>query len=128
VIDLNGGRALGDTGCTIHLIGQLDGVEVDVLGYNRLRARLQREEGGWRMASLRTNYIHDLIIPLDPSSPPRVAREELEKYRRSYRCLRHMLVSHGLQARDDLAGVDKPETVALLVAAEKAWLLGGSAP
>jgi hypothetical protein len=122
VIDLNGDRALGDTGCTIHLIGELDGVEVDVLGYNRLRARVQREEDEWRMAGLRSVYIHDLIVPLNPSSPPRVAREDLEKYRRSYRCLCHMLVSHGLPARDDLPGVDKRETVAALVAAEKAWL------
>lgn len=126
LIELNGDRALGDTGCTIHLIGELDGVEVDVLGYNRLRARVQRAECGWRMAGLRTVYIHDLIIPLNPSCPPRVAREDLEKYRRSYRCLSHMLVNHGLPARDDLPGVDKPETVAMLVAAEKVWLHDGS--
>jgi hypothetical protein len=125
VIDLHGDRALGDTGCTIHLIGELDGVEVDVLGYNRLRARVQREDDEWRMAGLRSIYIHDLIVPLNPSTPPRVARKDLENYRRSYRRLCHMLVNHGLPARDDLPGVDKPETVAALVAAEKAWLHDG---
>jgi hypothetical protein len=71
-------------------------------------------------------FLDDLIIPLDPSSPPRIALRDLQKYRRSYRCLSHMLVNHGLPARDDLAGVDKPDTVAMLVAAEKAWLQGGS--
>ena len=124
VIDIRGDRALGDTGCTVHLIGELDGVDVDVMGFVRNRARARREGDLWRMAGLTTVYIHDLIIPLNPSRPPEIAPEVLNKHRRSYRALSHMLFSHGLPARDDLAGVDRPETVAALVAAEKAWLQG----
>ena len=124
VIDIHGDRALADIGCTVHLIGQLDGVEVDVQGHVRNRARARRDGDGWRMAGLTTVYIHDLIVPLNPSRPPEIASEVLQQYRRSYRTLCHMLVSHGLPARDDLAGIDRPETVAALIAAEMAWLHG----
>ncbi len=124
VIDIDGDRALGNSSCTIHLIAGMDGVGVDVLGYIRSRARLQRQEGRWMMAGLKAVYLHDLIVPLDPSRPPQIAPGTLEKYRRSYRGLCHMLVGQGLPARDDLPGVDKPDTVAALVAAETAWLHG----
>lgn len=122
IIDVRGDRALGDTGCTIHLIGAMDGVEVDVVGYIRSRARLRQEEGRWLMVGLRAIYIHDLIVPLNPSSPPRISEAELARYRRSYRALCHMLAGQNLPARDDLPGVDRPETVTALVEAEKDWL------
>ena len=124
VIDIHGDRALGNSSCTIHLIAGMDGVDVDVLGYIRSRARLRRHGDRWLMAGLKAVYLHDLIVPLNPSQPPRIAPGTLEKYRRSYRSLCHMLVGQGLPARDDLPGVDKPETVAALVAAETAWLHG----
>jgi len=122
IIDICGDRALGDTTCSIHLVGDLEGIGVDVIGYVRNRTRAKRESGQWRLAGLRTIYIHDLIVPLNPSSVPQILPEVLEKYRRSYRALSHMLVSHGLSARDDLPGVDRPGTVAALIASERAWL------
>ena len=67
IVDIRGDRALGNTSCTIHLIGKLDDTEVDVLGYVRSRARVQRVAGKWRMAGLRAVYIHDLIVPLNPA-------------------------------------------------------------
>lgn len=124
VIDIAGDRALGNSSCTIHLIAELDGVEVDVLGYIRSRARVERDGDRWRMAGLKAIYIHDLIVPANPARPPRIDDAELGRYRRSYRNLCHMLVSRGLRARDDLPGMDKPETVAALLADETAWLYG----
>ena len=43
-------------------------------------------------------------------------------FRRSYRCLSYILYSQGLPVRDDLPGVDLPETVHQLVADEQEWL------
>ena len=126
VIDIEGDRALGDSSCTIHLIAEMDEVEVDVLGYIRSRARVERQGDRWLMAGLKAVYLHDLIVPLDPSRPPQIAPGTLDKYRRSYRGLCHMLVGQGLPVRDDLPGVDQPETVAALVASETAWLHGAS--
>ena len=122
IVDIRGDRALGDTACSIHLIGELGGVGVDVMGYVRNRTRARREGGRWLLAGLGTIYIHDVIVPLNPSQVPSIAPETLASFRRSYRSLSHMLVSHGLPARDDLAGVDRPETVASLLARENAWL------
>ena len=114
VIDVRGDRALGDTSCTIHLEGKIYGIETQVLGYIRSRARIQKQDGLWRMAGLRAIYIRDLIVPLNPTRPPPVTDDDLGRYRSSYPGLCVMLVAEGLPAHDDMPGVDKPETVAKL--------------
>ena len=45
IVDIRGDRALGNTSCTIYLVGNPDDTEVDVLGYVRSRARVQRVAG-----------------------------------------------------------------------------------
>ena len=122
VADIRGNRALTDTGVVVHLIAQLDGAEVDCIGYCRSRARLERKTDTWLMSGLRAIYIHDQIVPTNPSQVPRIDPELLGKYRPSYRCLSYMLVARGLPARDDQPGMDKPETVQSLIEAEEAWL------
>ncbi len=124
VTDICGNRALTDTGVAIHLIAEVHGIEVDCVGYIRSRARLERKTDKWLMSGLRAVYIHDLMIPLNPSCVPQLDTERLATFRRSYRYLAYMLVARGLPARDDLPGVDQPETVKALIDAEEKWLQG----
>ena len=116
-------RALTETAHVVHVVAELDGAEVDCIGHTRVRARVERDTKGWLIAGLRGLYVHDMFVPTNPSRIPRVAPEQLARYRRSYRCLSYMLDCLGLVPRDDLPGVDRPESVRALIAAEEAWLL-----
>ena len=75
------------------------------------------------IAGLRGLYVHDMFVPTNPSQVPAIAPERLAQYRRSYRCLSYMLDTLGLVPRHDLPGIDQPDGVRALVAAEEAWLL-----
>ncbi len=117
------GRALTDTAHVVHVVADLDGMEVDCVGHIRVRARVELGEDGWKIAGLRGLYVHDMFVPTNPSRVPSIAPERLARYRRSYRCLSYMLDALGLAPRHDLPGIDQPEGVRALIAAEEAWLL-----
>jgi hypothetical protein len=124
VTEVHGSRALTDTGIMIHLISQIDGIEVDCVGYCRSRARMERKTDKWLMSGFRAIYVHDWLTPVNPARVPKIDEAKLNQYRRSYRFLSYILEGRGLPVRDDLPGVDKPETVDALLAGERGWLHG----
>jgi hypothetical protein len=126
VTTISGNRALTDTGITIHLISEIEKVEVDCVGFCRSLGRIERKADKWLMAGHRVIYMHDWLIPTISNRMPVLDEARLGRYRPSYRFLSYMLEMRGLPARADLPGVDRPDTVATLLAGENLWLESGS--
>ncbi|WP_221312914.1 nuclear transport factor 2 family protein [Granulicella aggregans] len=122
---LKNDRAISDTACAVHTFSLLDGIEVSTTSYTRLLWRVQRSEGQWLIRSLRGIYIRDTLIPRDPTKVPKLDEEKLRGFRPSYRFLSYILTANGAPAHNDLPGVDQPEVVAALRAAEREWLEQG---
>ncbi len=122
VVTLNGGRALADTGCSIHGLTELDGVEIEIVSHTRLLWRALRADEGWLIAGLRAYYVSDVLIPLDPGRVPLIDQTVFKALRKSYRSIGYSMKRAGFDVRDDLPGIDRPETVAALRAQEQQWL------
>jgi hypothetical protein len=127
VTDIRDNRAITDMGVTIHLISKIEGIEVDCVGYCRALGRMERKTDNWLMSGNRVIYVHDWIVPIIPSRVPVIDEARLSRYRPSYRFLSYMLEDRGLPVRDDLAGVDRPDTVETVLKAERIWLEKGPA-
>ena len=122
VVTVNGDRALADTGCSIHGLTEIDGVDIEIISHTRLLWRALREGQNWLIAGMRAFYISDTILPQDPSSVPPIDHAVFGSLRRSYRSIAYAMTRAGAPVRDDLPGVDRPETVAALRAQELQWL------
>ena len=124
-VTLHGDRALADTGCSIHGLTEVDGVDVDITSYTRLLWRAVRSGSGWLLAGLQAYYVSDTIAPLDPTRIPQIDQEIYGKLRRSYRSIGYSMARSGFPVPDDLPGIDRPETVTALRAQEQHWLAHG---
>lgn len=118
-------RALGETPCQLLSFVKLDEVDVCMIGTVRLLWRAQMLNNQWKIAGLRIIYIRDLLVPSDPSRVPSIDQPELASYRTSYRSLSYILARSPNRPRDDLPGVDRPESVAALRMVEEQWLEQG---
>ena len=125
VVTLGGDRALAETGCTVHGLTQLDGMDIDIVSCSRLLWRAQRAGSGWLIAGMRAYYLSDAIMPTDPTRVPKIHQEIFGGLRRSYRSIAYVMAQSGFPVRDDLAGIDQPDTVVSLRAQEQQWLRGG---
>ena len=125
VISVKNDRAIADTACAVHTFSRLDGVEVSTTSYTRLLWRTKRLKGEWLISGLRGIYIRDTLVPCNPTQVPKLDEEKLSQFRPSYRHLSYVLAAGGRPVRDDLPGVDQPETVAALRAGERKWLEQG---
>ncbi len=124
VTQIRGNRALADTGCAVHLLSDVDGVDVVVISHARLRSRVERKTSEWLLSGLRVVYVQDMMIPLDPSQRPRLDPAKLTGYRASYRFMCFLLSQRGYAPKNSLPGTDRPDTVTTLLDAEVAWLHG----
>ena len=123
IVNVNGDRAIAETPCTLHSFFPLDGIACKNTAFVRLAWRAQMLNGRWLIAGLRCVYLRDLITPCNPSQTPQLDQAELDCYRISYRFTCHHLARLGLDPKDDLPGVDRPETVTALREGERAWLV-----
>jgi hypothetical protein len=71
---------------------------------------------------MRGMYLTDSLSPVNPGEHVVLDGAKLAGFRPSYRAMAYLQSVSGQHPRQDLPGVDKPETVAALVAGEKAWL------
>ncbi len=122
LVTLNGSRAIAETACTLHSFFPLAGIACKNTAFVRLLWRAQKVDGTWLIAGLRCIYVRDLITPCNPGQVPHLDQADLDRYRVSYRFTCHHLARLGLEPKDDLPGVDRPETVVALRGAERAWL------
>lgn len=122
IVTLNGDRAIAETPCSLHGMTELDGIEVALVGYARLLWRALRSGDRWLIAGLRATYISDMLLPRNPSRVPQVDDELLRTFRPSYKYLSYVITKNGRTIQDDLPGIDRPESVVALRAAERQWL------
>jgi hypothetical protein len=123
VTTIEGTRALAESAGAIHIVGKLDGAEVDVVGHARFFVRAERRTDRWLIAGFRVLYLQDMVVPLNPSHVPKINPAEAAKFRASYRYVSYMLAASGLPPRTTLPGVDRPKTAKALLDGETAWLL-----
>ena len=125
VVTVNNDRATAETACTLHGFYKLNGIDVTSTGFVRLLWRAQRWEGCWLISGLRSLYVRDLLQPCNPTHLLTLDEGALATYRSSYRYLTYTLKVLGREPKDDLPGMDRPETVAALREAESDWLEWG---
>ncbi|HKF38500.1 MAG TPA: nuclear transport factor 2 family protein [Ktedonobacteraceae bacterium] len=123
LIRLNDDRALAETDAVIETRTLLRGIEVDTSAHCRLFSRVRRDDGIWRLAGLDIIYEKDMLAPVNPSDQLLINREELQRYRPSYRFLCYNLHSIGREVDPSLPGDDRPELVAALYAEAEDWLM-----
>ena len=122
VVTIKDDRALAETGCSLHGMTELDGVDVALVGYTRLFWRALRSGDRWLIAGLRALYISDMLLPRNPSRVPQIDDGALRTFRASYKYLSYIITKRGRTIQSDLPGIDRPESVVRLRAAEQQWL------
>lgn len=125
LVELDGDRALADTGCAILIRCTLDGVECDIAAYCRHRSRVERRDGRWRLRTLIGVYQKDTLVPTNPNIVPELDEKELASYRASYKYLSYYAAHTGYEPSDAKPGIDRPDLVQELTDADRAWLRGG---
>jgi SnoaL-like domain len=122
-VTLNGARAIVDMPCVLQNFSELDGIDVNQAGHAHLLWRAVRSTGDqWLIAGLRAYYVRDSLIACNPGQVLTLDGAKLAGYRLSYRYLSYVLDFLGNAVRDDLPGIDRPETVETLYASERQWL------
>lgn len=119
-----GRRATAETPCELISFVPVDGVDMCLTGVVRLLWRAEQLDGHWLIAGLRMIYIRDFLAACDPSAVPAIDRHELAAHRASYRFLSYVLARSPNRPRADLPGIDRPETVIAVRAAQAQWLSG----
>lgn len=125
VVSVRGDRALAETPTALQAFMQFDGLDIIGTSFLRQLWRAQRTGGDWLIAGLRGIYIRDQMSPCDTGQVLKLDEAKLRSFRQSYRYLSYRLAALGMNPRDDLPGVDRPETVAAVRAAELQWLDAG---
>lgn len=112
VVWLNGDRAVAECITAIQIRCPLDGDTVDMSTHTRLHYRLEKREGVWKILSMEPIYEKDSMASVYPDGTFTADREELASYRPSYANMMLRQVHYGLTPNGDLAGEDRPESVA----------------
>jgi len=123
IVRLNGDRSLAETDTVIETRTLYGDIEVDTTANCRLFSRVRRDDGVWRLASLDVIYEKDMLAPVNPSDHLTINREELQRYRPSYRFLYYTLHSIGCSVDPNLPGDDQPDLVEALYAKAEDWLM-----
>ena len=126
VIWLQKDRAIAETSCAVHTVLKLGDDDVINISYTRLLWRTQKVDRRWLISGLRGIYLRDTLASCGPHRELKIDEKKLAGFRESYRYLSYVLAASGRPARDDLPGVDRPELVDNLRAAERRWLEQGS--
>lgn len=121
-VQLHGERAVAENSGSIGVRPVLDGVEADVVSHLRGLYRCERRDGAWLIKSLTAIYENDTLTPVLPGTELKVPREELDRFRPSYRYLAYGMSLRGVDVGDDLYGEDRPEAPARLYEEAFAWM------
>jgi len=112
VVWMNGDRAVAECITAIQIRCPLDGDTVDMSTHTRLHYRLEKRNGLWKILSMEPIYEKDSMVSMYPDGTFSVDHGELDSYRPSYAYMMLRQVHYGLSPNGELAGEDRPETVA----------------
>jgi hypothetical protein len=114
-------RAIATLGGIIDIPVKLDGVEAQLSSHARFYYRVERRGQQWRLAGFEAVYVRDELVPCVPGQTISISPLELTSFRTSYRLLSHVLTRNGYRVNFELAGEDRPASVATLEAELSAW-------
>jgi hypothetical protein len=126
VVRTRGERAVASFSAIIDIPATIKDVEVQLSSYARFLYRVERREGRWRISFFDAIYVRDELVAAIPGQVVPVAAADLAPFRKSYRMLCYLLSRTGYIPSQDLAGDDRPETAAALLAEACGW--AGIAP
>ena len=121
VVRIRGDRAVASFPAIIDIPAVLSGVEVMLSSHARFLFRAERRQDVWRIAFFDSIYMRDELVAAIPGQVPPVTPEEVAGYRKSYRMLCHLLSQTGYVPNQEIAGEDRPETAAAMIAEVYGW-------
>jgi len=122
-IDIKGKRAIAQTKMSISQRAEVEGVECDVICIGRFYDFLEKRKGKWGLVWRRLTYEKDRIDPVDPTQRPKLDPKLLARFPIGYRHLAYLQTKVGYKVKEDMPGLDGPETDALY-ALGAGWLKG----
>ena len=125
IVEVRKHRAIAETPCQLVSFVPVNDIEMCMTGFVRLLWRAEVLDGHWLIAGLRMIYIRDYLVPCNPSETPVINSRDLLAYRPAYRYLSYILARSPHAPRDDLPGIDRPETVDAVRASQTRWLSQG---
>lgn len=128
LVQIDGDRALADTPCAVMMRREFAGVACDLTSYCRHQSRVERVDGRWLLRSLVGVYEKNTLVPVVPGRVPELDEGRLAGYRASYDFQCYYRADKGHVPFADRPGLDRPDLVAALVSADRAWLAGQDVP
>lgn len=114
LVNLNGSRAVGAMPSIIDLPVKLHGVEFILSAHARFLYRAEMRGDVWRLMGFDAIYMRDELTPAVPGQSITIDPQALKSFRPTYRLLAYYMSSQGYKVDPDLAGEDRPETVAAM--------------
>ncbi len=122
-------QALSESAGRIFARYAYEGVDMVMTNFVRLFTQLEKinigGEDTWRMLSLECLYMFETLTPCLPPAPDKplvLDFSGLENARRSYKAVVWHIGTLGGSVRDDLPGIDQPETVKEIEDRNQAWI------
>jgi hypothetical protein len=121
LVSLNGDRAVATLSGIIDIPQTVNGTELTLSSHTLFLYRVENRGGDWRLMSFEAIYRRDEMIPSSPGQSVSIAEAELADFRPSYRHLAWSLKRTGYAVNNNLAGEDRPETVAAILQNVFGW-------
>ena len=122
-IDIKGKRAIAQTKMSISQRAEVEGVLCDVICIGRFYDFLEKRKGKWGLVWRRLTYEKDRIDAVAPGQAPKLDPKLLERFPIGYRHLGYLQSKVGYNIKENMPGVDGPETEKLY-ALGAGWLKG----
>ena len=114
LVNLNGSRAVAAMPSIIDLPVKLHGVELILSAHARFLYRAEKRGDSWRLMGFDAIYMRDELTPTIPGRSITIDPEAVKSFRPSYRLLAYYMTSQGYEVDPDLAGEDRPDSVATM--------------
>jgi len=121
LVRLAGNRAVTSLSAIIDIPEVLGGIEVQLSSHVRILVRTEKRGRKWGICFFDCLYQRDELTTAIPGVSVPLTFEDLKPFRKSYRVLSYLLALKGYAPNNELAGEDKPETVASLISEVFGW-------
>jgi hypothetical protein len=121
LVRLANNRAVASLSAIIDIPDKLGGVDVMLSTYARFLFRTEKRDGRWKISFFDAIYTRDELTSAIPGQTIAIATADVKSFRASYRMMSYLLTLKGYKVNMDLAGDDRPETVAAMNAEIFGW-------
>jgi hypothetical protein len=121
LVRLADNRAVASLSAIIDIPDKLGGIDVMLSAHARLLFRTEKRDGRWRISFFEAIYVRDELTSAVPGQSIAISPADVKSFRASYRMLSYLQTLKGYEVNMDLAGDDRPETVAAINAEIYGW-------